>query len=157
MIIKNIIYRIFCSIINIYKYLINKNYLKYFYILNNMTSFKSSKIIHKINNAFRGLSLLIIDSDMQKVIIYNSCILLILFVMYLYTNTLPNNWYIIFIFIFISMCSEIINTIIENICNFIHLEYSLQIKNIKDIGAFFALFSHLSPLIILIIIMYYNV
>ena len=117
-----------------------------------MTSFKSSEINHKIQNAFRGLSLLIIDSDMQKVIIYNFCILLILFIIYLYKNNLPNNWYIIFIFIFISISYEIINTIIENICDFMYLKYSLQIKNIKDISASLAFISHLTPLIILIII-----
>jgi len=117
-----------------------------------MSSFKSSKIIYKIKNAFRGLSLLIIDSDMQKVIIYNSCILLILFLIYLYKNNLPNNWYIIFIFIFISISYEIINTIIENICDFMYLKYSLQIKNIKDISASLVFIGHLAPLIILIII-----
>ena len=117
-----------------------------------MIFFYLSKIIYKIKNAFRGLSLLIIDFDMQKVIIYNICILLILFLIYLYKNNLPNNWYIIFIFIFISISYEIINTIIEKICDFMYLKYSLQIKNIKDISASLAFIGHVAPLIILIII-----
>lgn len=75
------------------------------------------------------------------------CALLVIVLGFIFQLTLIE-WVLIILAIFIVIISEMLNTIIENMIDFISLGYSDQAKKIKDIAAGSVLMSALLALIL---------
>ena len=99
---------------------------------NQNKSFSLSHILHSFQNAFRGLKLLLKYE-------YNLYIelLLAMFAIFLgfFLSISQNEWVSLIIVIGLVIFSELSNTVVEKIMDFIHDDYHTKVRDIKDLAA----------------------
>jgi diacylglycerol kinase len=76
---------------------------------------------------------------------------------YILTGYMPSHWTVLLPAVTLSLTLEACNTVIEHVCDFIHPEYSLQIKDIKDMSAAIAAGGHLILLLVFLFLIAINV
>lgn len=99
-------------------------------------SFKSR--LKSFGHAFNGLRVLIVEEHNFRIHIIAATLAVAL--SFYFQVSYLENLAVIFA-IAIVVCAEILNTCIENICNFISPEYNQSIKKIKDMSAALVLIS----------------
>lgn len=111
--------------------------------------FSIKKRLLSFTYAFNGLKILIREEHNARLHIIAS-ILAIIFSIIFQIN--PYEWVVIILCIGLVITTEIVNTSIENIADFISPLHNNQIKKIKDLAASSVLISSLTSLIIAMII-----
>lgn len=104
--------------------------------------------MNKFKNAFNGLFLVIKDKSVKIQIIIGLIILLFSLILKIEIS----DFIIILLVIMMVISFEIINTLIEKLCDLYSKDYNLEIKKIKDISAGLVLISAIFSLIIGVLI-----
>lgn len=101
----------------------------------------------KLKNALRGYILLFLDSGFLAMLVFNFILASMTFIPYALGYGLHRAFIYMIPATFTSFIFEACNTVVEKLCDFIHPDYSKQIKNIKDMSAAMAATAHLAPLV----------
>lgn len=96
------------------------------------TSFSISKRLQSFKYAFKGLRILIKDEHNARIHLLASIVAIALS---LILNINSTEWVAVFLCIGFVLVTEIINTSIEKICDFIYPQKHPLIKEIKDLAA----------------------
>jgi undecaprenol kinase/diacylglycerol kinase (ATP) len=111
--------------------------------------FSLLKRLNSFAFAFNGLKILLKEEHNSRIhLFFTICVLLAS----IYFNISTFEWIAIIFAIGFVITLEIINSVIENICDFISPEKNIQIKKIKDLSAAGVLVSSIIALIIGVII-----
>lgn len=111
----------------------------------NKTSFSVRKRLSSFKYAFNGLKILIKEEHNARIHILATLFVITLSVVFQINKY---EWLVILLCIGFVVSTEIINSAIENICDFISPEKHQQIKKIKDLSAAAVLTSAIVSLII---------
>jgi len=111
--------------------------------------FSLLKRLKSFSFAFNGLKILLKEEHNSRIhLFFTICVLLAS----IFFNISTFEWIAVIFAIGFVFTLEIINSAIENICDFISPEKNIQIKKIKDLAAAGVLISSLSAMIIGLII-----
>lgn len=114
---------------------------------------KNKNIFQSFKNAFEGLIYVSFNHRHFKLEIALGILAIIYFIL---LGISYLEWIIVIFTIIFVLFSEVLNTIIEEICNIINPEYNYKIKLIKDMSGSLVLFAVIFSLIIFIIITFLN-
>ncbi len=102
----------------------------------------------KFQVAFQGLIIALKDKSIRIQFILASITLIIGY----FLNLSITQWLFVFVSIALVVVSEILNTCIEKIADFIQPEYNHKIKEIKDLSSAGVLFASMIALVVALII-----
>ncbi len=98
----------------------------------NKTGFSIKNRLLSFKYAFNGLKILFTEEHNSRI---HVLITIIVIVMGITLNISVTEWLIILVLIALVFCLEIMNSSIENLCNFISPKQDESIKKIKDLSA----------------------
>ncbi|WP_346857706.1 diacylglycerol kinase family protein [uncultured Draconibacterium sp.] len=101
--------------------------------------------IKSFTYAFNGLRILIKEEHNARVHLFAAALVILVSFLLKLNQT---EWLFVILAIGLVLSAEIVNTIAENICDFISTEKHPKIKNIKDLSAAYVLISVFTSLVI---------
>lgn len=101
--------------------------------------------IKSFTNAFKGLRILVKEEHNAKIHLFVTVVAILVSFLLSLSQT---EWLFVILAIGLVLSAEIVNTIAENICNFISPEKHPKIKNIKDLSVAYVLITVFTSVII---------
>ncbi len=113
------------------------------------TSFSLKSRLQSFKHAFNGFKILLIEEHNARIHLFAALLVIILSFLFELNNT---DWLFVIFAITLAISAEMVNTIVENICDFISHEKHPDIKKIKDLSAAFVLFTVFTSIVVAAIV-----
>jgi diacylglycerol kinase len=105
--------------------------------------------IKSFNHAFNGLRILVKEEHNARIHMFVAVVVILVSFLLSVSQT---EWLFVILAIGLVLSAEIVNTITENICDFISPEKHPKIKNIKDLSAAYVLITVFTLVIIVALV-----